>query len=83
MSVMFEVYYKAPPDEVRESRITEEVSRHGGMLTYREEPVIGDPSSAVCLTFEFQELASAEQASNRLRQMGEHVEEIQPDYPGD
>jgi hypothetical protein len=83
MSYMFEVYYKGPVDQLRELKITNEVRRCSGRLTYREEPDVGGPSSAICLTFEFDELKSAEKASGFLRQAGEHVEEIQPDYPDD
>lgn len=81
MSSMFEVYYKEPPDENREGTLVREVARFGGSMTGRETPVTGDPSRAIVLTFEFPELVAAENAAAHLRLMGEHVENIQEDYP--
>jgi hypothetical protein len=73
MSVMFEVLYDAPPDKAREERITREVELFSGRLTFREEPS-GDSSCAVCLTYEFSDRKSAEQAAAFIRFRGEHVE---------
>lgn len=81
MSFMFEVFYKAPVDDAREQKIAAEIAQWKGKLIYREEPESGGATSAVCLTFVFGELSFAENASERVRQLGEHVEEIQPDYP--
>jgi len=73
---MFEVYYGLPVDIPRESRIEELVKAYQGKLTYREAPEV-DGTNYVCLTFEFDALVNAEQASERLRSEGEHVEAIQ------
>ncbi len=73
MSYMFEVYYKAPVDSGKESRLAEIVSHMGGALTYREAPP-ATGSESVCLTFEFTEFASAQSAAVSLRNRGEHVE---------
>ena len=72
MSYMFEVYYKAPPDVQRESRLAEQLSGLGGHLAYREHP--DERSDSVCLTFEFDQLDVAEFAAQSLRSQGEHVE---------
>jgi hypothetical protein len=73
MSFMFEVYYKAPVDLKREEEITGVVKRLGGTLDCREAPN-GTSSDAVCLTYEFRELESAQEAAASLRQRGDHVE---------
>lgn len=83
MSVMFEVYYREPVDSVREERISQEVMLFGGKLTYHEQPNIEDSSRAICLTYEFSDLHKAEKAADRLRQIGEHVENIVADYGSD
>ena len=72
MSYMFEIYYKAPPDAQRESRLTEQLSGLGGQLTYREPP--DHEAHTVCLTFEFDQRDMAEFAAQSLRSQGEHVE---------
>lgn len=73
MSVMFEVYYKAPIDSAREDTIKRAVAAFRGKLNFREEPS-GDASQAICLTFEFDDQQLANQAAARLRSMHEHVE---------
>lgn len=73
MSAMFEVLYKSPPDANREAVISERAGQFGGRLTYREEPDLAGVGP-VCLTFEFSNLAVAEQAAVSLRSQGEHVE---------
>jgi len=73
---MFEVYYRAPADQARESRIAEAIRPFGGAISSREVPVAGDVSQAVVLTCEFGDYASAEGAANSLRASGEHVEAI-------
>jgi len=73
MSIMFEVYYRTPIDEQRETRILREVTRHGGGLTYEEKPQCPE-TSAICLTYEFNDRKSAEDAARVLRELGEHVE---------
>jgi hypothetical protein len=71
MSYMFEVLYKPPPDPRREVVIAKRAETFGGRLTYREEPEAAGP---VCLTFEFNDLAVAQEAATLLRSQGEHVE---------
>jgi hypothetical protein len=73
MSFMFEVYYKAPVDLKKEEEITGVVARLGGTLDFRETPA-GTDTKAVCLTYEFHELESAQAAAASLRQRGDHVE---------
>ncbi len=73
MSVMFEVYYKAPPDPIKEEKLTVQISRYGGHLTFRENPDQYD-SASVCLTYEFDDLSLAGLATKLLREQGEHVE---------
>ncbi len=74
MSFMFEVLYHAPPDAQKEAQITAVAHMKGGQLTHRDEPSVDDISQAVCLTYEFPDLALAEAAASTLRQSGEHVE---------
>jgi hypothetical protein len=73
MSFMLEVLYQSPPDPRRETSISESVRPFGGTLTCREEPASGE-KGPVCLTYEFDDLQIAEQASTCLRARGEHVE---------
>jgi hypothetical protein len=73
MSVMFEVYYKSPPDEDREATLTTLVQKTGGRLGYRESPTDTEIGS-ICLTYEFDKRDAAEAAASLLRQQGEHVE---------
>lgn len=82
MSIMFEVLYAAPPDLVRESRITEILKEFGGRLTFREEPEKDNISQAVVLTYEFADCPSAEAAATRMYDLGEHVEGLS-DYGDD
>ncbi len=73
MSVIFEVYYKSPADEARESRISKVVVAQAGRPDYREcapEPEIG----SVCLTYEFEDSEAADLAASLLWQRGEYVE---------
>ena len=72
MSVMFEVYYRAPTDTEREARITTEVETAGGRFDCRELPT--KHSQAIILTYEFTNRAVAEIVADTLRQRGEHVE---------
>jgi hypothetical protein len=74
MSFKVEVLYRSPPDSGREERIAAVITPEGGRLTFREEPMSGDSSQAICLTYEFPDLASAEAAASALRKHGEHVE---------
>lgn len=65
MSVVFEVLYKSPPDSLRESVISERVSKFGGRLTYWEEPdLVG--VGPVCLTYEFNGFEQPEKAASQL-----------------
>jgi hypothetical protein len=73
MSVIFEVYYKSPPDDEREENITGLVIKRGGRLDYRESPS-GEEIGSICLTYEFDDRHAAESAAEFLRQQGEHVE---------
>ena len=70
---MFEVYYAAPSDPVREERLLEVVRAYGGRLDCREAPEV-DGSHNVCLTFEFDNWDRALSAAQQLRTLGEHVE---------
>ncbi len=70
MSVMIEVHYKKPEDKEREQAIMSYVSKYDGEVTYRED----DNAESVCLTIEFSNWKSAEDASSKLRESGEHVE---------
>jgi len=75
MSFMFEVYYKAPINKNREKLISREAMRFGVELTFREEPgPRDDVRQSICLTYEFDNLAKAEEAAEALRILGEHVE---------
>jgi len=73
MSCMFEVYYKPPPNGAKESALTERVTALGGRLDFREE-TDEHGLGGVCLTYEFDDFASAAKAADALRQLGEHVE---------
>ncbi len=73
MSIMFEVYYKAPPDKKKEAELTVQISRFSGHLTFRENPNEYG-STSVCLTYEFDNLSLAEAAAESLCQQDEHVE---------
>ena len=73
MSVMFEVYYKPPPDEEREAKITGFVLKKGVRLDYRETPPDTETGS-ICLTYDFDDHHAAEAAASLLREQGEHVE---------
>lgn len=77
MNYMFEVYYRSPSDSAREERITHEAKCLGGKLSYREEGDTEGDSSAICLTYEFPDRAMAEEAADKLRQLGEYVENLQ------
>lgn len=73
MSFMFEVYYLPPVDPAREEALHGQVARFGGRLDFREVPEPHE-NLGICLTYEFQELAQAEEAAEFLRHHGEHVE---------
>ena len=73
MSFMFEVYYKSPVDHKKEEVITGVVARLGGSLDCRETSE-GASTNAICLTYEFNELESAQAAAALLRERGDHVE---------
>ena len=66
MSIMFEVYYKAPPDPIKEEKLTVQISRYGGHLTFREDPN-QHRSASVCLTYEFDDFSLAGMATKLLR----------------
>ncbi len=69
---MFEVYYRGPLDPLREARISQSVTRHGGKLDFHEG---GDSESGpVILTFEFLVWDALVEAAKELRAVGEHVE---------
>jgi hypothetical protein len=72
MSNMLEVYYRGPRDLGREEKISREVARYAGKLTYRDEASIH--SEAICLTYEFSSRTTAEEAASLLRSLGEHAE---------
>jgi len=73
MSVMLEVYYRAPYDATREENLSSEVRTFGGKLTFREEPDT-EVSSAICLTYEFDTRDAALRCEQRLLALNEHVE---------
>ena len=73
---MFELYYHPPSDLALEVELTGLVSSLGGWLDYREAPEV-DGSSSVCLTYEFADVAAAEQAEKQLRARGYHTEGVQ------
>lgn len=70
MTWAFDLYYKPPFDRMREATLSERISGLGGRFDYREEPV----GAGICLTFEFDDSAKAEQVATLLRKQGEHVE---------
>lgn len=72
MSVMFEVYYRAPTDEERERNLSRTIEGFGGRLDFREPA--DRPNGAIVLTFEFNDWDCAEEAARVLRERGEHVE---------
>lgn len=69
---MFEVYYLTPVNSEKEANISKCVSSFGGWLDYREEP--NSTQSAVCLTYEFNNLKQAELSASELRGQGEYIE---------
>lgn len=71
MAVMFELWYPPPADARREAQVTEKVKAFGGRLDFREEAA---RSSGICLTYEFEDWAKADQAAAALRNDGYHVE---------
>ncbi len=73
MSYMFEVYYKPPRDSRKEAALTQRISKLGGRFDYWEERVTNS-SHSICLTYDFDEMESAEAAAEALRESGEHVE---------
>lgn len=72
MTYMFDVYYKAPTNDTLEARLLEEVIRFGGKFDYRDLP--REHTGAVCVSYEFNDLSSAECAASCLRELGYHVE---------
>jgi hypothetical protein len=72
MSVMIEVYYRAPADEGRERTLARTIQTYGGRLDYREPANRADGS--IILTYEFDDRTRAEEAVRALREGGEHVE---------
>jgi len=70
MSVIIEIYYRAPYDIAREQRIATIVGNHDGSVTYRES----EPGMAICLTAEFDSWEKAEAAAIEIRRSGEDVE---------
>jgi len=74
MSFMFEVYYREPTDPSREDRLSALLVPFGGRLTFREEPTAHSVSRAVVLTYEFDDLQSAEKAAKTLQGSGERVD---------
>ena len=68
---MFEVYYLAPQDEKRETRILSEVKAGGGHLDFWEDSNSG---RTIILTYDFPELEQAQSVMTKLQQAGEYVE---------
>jgi hypothetical protein len=73
MSVILEIYYKAPEDLAREARLSGEVAKLRGSFSFKEQPE-GAASEAICLTYEFPSREAAEHAATAIRSAGEHVE---------
>ena len=73
MSVMFEVHYRAPANQAKETVLTTRVGGLGGRLSYREVPE-DKREGSVCLTYEFDDRDQASRAAALLREQGEHVE---------
>ena len=73
MSIMFDVYYKAPRDLERGEKITGSRVHRGGKLSFREPPPESENGSIV-LTHEFGEFETAKATASLLRQQGEQVE---------
>lgn len=67
------MYYRPPGDPAREERLMKVVSAAGGRLDFREAPEV-DGSVSVCLTYEFDDFATAKKVSDRIRTLGEYVE---------
>ena len=72
MSVMFEVYYRSPADDRRESDLCQTLATFGGRLDFRE--TAERPDGSIVLTYEFEDRERAEAAARALRSRGEHVE---------
>lgn len=72
MSYMFEVYYLGPEDPEREGRLVADAVVAGGRLDFRE----ACGGKTICLTFEFEERATAEAVERMFRQRGEHTEGV-------
>ena len=73
---MFEVYYKAPMDQIREEKISQVIVHFDGKISDQEQPLSSSDSQAVCLTCEFEDKEKAIRASEGLRLLGEHVEAV-------
>jgi hypothetical protein len=67
---MVEVMYRKPVNSARELAITSCISNFDGQITFRE----ADTGETVCLTIEFPSYETAEAATSKLRESGEHVE---------
>jgi hypothetical protein len=67
---MIEVQYRKPADPDRERAIWACVSNYDGEVMYRED----DSTESICLTVEFPSWETAQDASSKLRESGEHVE---------
>lgn len=74
MSWIIEIYYAAPAQPHRDDSLCREVAKFGGVLDFRESPLESGPSTAVVLTFDFDDPADAEKTAVRLRGLGQHVE---------
>ena len=73
MSVILEIYYKSPENLSREARISDEVVKLGGTLSFKEQPESA-ASEAICLTYQFPDREIGERAAKAIRSLGEHVE---------
>ena len=74
MSSAFDLLYKLPRDPARERRLTDDVAAHGGRLNHADETAIEHISNTICLTYEFDDLSTAERCADALREHGEHIE---------
>ena len=72
MSFMIEAYCPQRTGEAQEAHLTAVAKAIGGRLDFRE---VGEAQgSAVCLTFDFENLEHAESAAEQFRLLGVYVE---------
>ena len=70
MTWAFDLYYKPPVNYAKEEALAQRVRSLGGRFDFREEPA----GAGICLTYEFDDVNTAERSALLLREQGEHVE---------